>query len=76
MTQYLITTRGFGSGSSIDLIAKRGFTSANIWAPINTGETTWDAGWDLDENVYTTVWDPNDTVYADATTNTSVWDNA
>lgn len=54
-------------------------TNSALWYTVNPTSTVWDAGatsWDLDGNVYNTVWDDKDTVYSDATTTSVTWSDA
>lgn len=64
----------------------KAFTSAEIWSTATTNastwfvqnpeETTWDAGatfWDLNGNVYITLWDNIDNTWADQASNATTW---
>lgn len=64
----------------------KSFTSAEIWAAASTNastwyvqnpdETMWDTDatfWDLDGNVYKTLWDNIDNTWTDSSTNTVTW---
>lgn len=50
--------------------------TASIYYRVNPDETIWDGGstfWDLNGNIYDTVWDDKDNSYSAATTNTATW---
>lgn len=50
--------------------------NASIWQVVNPTETTWDTNttfWDLNGNVYTTIWDDKDNTWGDVTTNPATW---
>ena len=51
-------------------------TNSSTWYAQNPTETTWDGEatyWDLDGNVYQTLWDNIDDTWSAATTNLTTW---
>ena len=51
-------------------------TNAATWYVQNPDETTWDSDstfWDLNGNVYNTLWDNIDNTWAAASTNSTTW---
>lgn len=50
--------------------------NTSVWYAQNQTPTTWDSNatfWDLDGNVYRTVFDVNDTTYSDATVSAAIY---
>ena len=70
-----IVTRGYEIGTEVSLWSAAS-TSSSLWYAQNPAETTWDSGttfWDLDGNVYQTLWDNIDETWADQTGNSVTW---
>lgn len=72
-----LTNIGFG-GSDAPAVSiwSAATTNTSLWYAQNPTETTWDAGatyWDLDGNVYQTLWDNIDDTWADTTPTATTW---
>jgi len=67
----ILMNLGFAGGTPVASLP------AFYWAATNTViGTTWDSGdtlWDLDGNVINTYWDESDPVFAQSSSNNTIW---
>lgn len=80
---YIITATNVGGsadsnafGITVAEIWSAATTNTSLWYAQNPTETTWDGGttyWDLDGNVYQTLWDNIDDTWADTTPTATTW---